>query len=798
MRGSLRFGLFFLGVLVLPMSWGCGGGQTASRPAIPISFSISPSSATLEASGTQQFTASVSSDPFNAGVAWSVSCPGASCGAVSPATAASGVAVTYTAPSVPPLGGLEITVTARSRADKSKAASATVTIPGITVSVTPGSVSLQAGATQQFAANISNDRSNSGVNWSLTQDGSACSPGCGTISPTFSASGSPITYSAPATPLASDLTLAVTATSAALSSATASATLIVRAIHVAVVLSSALLPGGTTQQFTVSVNDDPADGGFTLALTQNGTACAPSACGALSGTTTSPVNYSAPAQVSAPALAALTATSVTDPTKSTTANISLTPGSLAIVPFNLDFGFVPKLETSAPQTLTLSNTGTTVVNITPINLGGQTPWVFEIVSNGCATSLAPLGSCSIAVTFTPDDWVAFTADLFIYDSSVGHSQQVSLSGTGDDSGSFRAALRSVLANVPRVVAPAPTGSSPVGTTVMPLIDSSRDDPYLADGTKRELLVKFWYPASLTQGCKPAPYLSPGVRKVYSDLLGVPLPEVQTHSCLDAPVADGIHPIVVFTPGFTATFTDYTFIMEDLASRGYVVASVDHTYESTAVEFPDGRVIRSNFGSYLGIIRRAHRKALTFAVSVRLRDLEAVADALERLNGEAPGRFFGRLDTTRIALAGHSLGGLTAVLGVEQEPRFRAAIDIDGAVPQGLTTSTVTPVFILAAGRKWWSGDDRHLWNELRGPRFAVNLEGAEHLTPSDALWLAKGAVPAGPMGSERTLAAVRDYIAAFLDTYLRGRPMASLLTGRSSHYPGATVTLQDQPLREVR
>ncbi len=798
MKNLLRLVPYLLLICILPIFGGCGGGQAVSRAAVPISLSISPSSATLEASGTQQFTASVSSDPLNAGVAWSVSCPGASCGTVSPATAANGVAVTYTAPSAPPLSGLAVTVTATSRADKSKSASATVTIPGITVSVTPGSASLQAGATQQFAANISNDPTNSGVNWSLTQDGSTCSPSCGTISPAFSASGGPIIYSAPATPPSSDLTVALTATSVALSSATASATVTVLAIKVSIVPISALLPGGISQQFTVTVGADPTHSGFTLALTENGTACAPTACGTLSSTNTSPVTYTAPAQVSSPVAVNLTATSVADTTKSTSAGISLTVGTLAIVPYSLDFGNVPKFETSLPQTLTLTNTAPSALSITGVQLGGPNPGVFSIKSNDCGTSLAPLSSCTIAVTFTPDDWATFTANLSFTDSSVDSPQQVGLSGTGDDFGSVRAEVRSILANSSRVATPTPTGPSPVGTSVMDLVDSSRDDPYLANGTKRELLVRFWYPASLRQGCMPAPYISPGLRKVYSRLLGIQLPEVRTNSCQNAPVADGFHPVVVFTPGFTAGSTDYTFIFEDLASRGYVVASVDHTYEATAVEFPDGRVIRSIFGSYLGDVRRTNRQALTFAVSVRLRDLETVVDDLERLNAEAGGRFTGKLDTTRVALAGHSLGGLTAMLGVDREPRFRAAINIEGGVPDGLIPSTATPVLILAAGREWWSESDRHLWNELRGPRFAVNLEGSEHVTPSDAVWLAKGAVKAGSMGPDKAVAAIRNYIAAFLDTYLRGRPTNPLLTGSSPDYPDATVTLQDQSLRQRR
>jgi hypothetical protein len=51
------------------------------------------------------------------------------------------------------------------------------------------------------------------------------------------------------------------------------------------------------------------------------------------------------------------------------------------------------------------------------------------------------------------------------------------------------------------------------------------------------------------------------------------------------------------------------------------------------------------------------------------------------------------------------------------------------------------------------------------------------------------------MGPEKTIAAVRNYIAAFLDANLRGKPMDSLLTGPSSEYPDAIVTAQKQPLR---
>jgi hypothetical protein len=106
-----------------------------------------------------------------------------------------------------------------------------------------------------------------------------------------------------------------------------------------------------------------------------------------------------------------------------------------------------------------------------------------------------------------------------------------------------------------------------------------------------------------------------------------------------------------------------------------------------------------------------------------------------------------------------------------------------------------PQFALAAGCELWSDEERQLWGDLRGPRFAVNLRGAEHLTPSDAVWLANGAIKTGTMGPNKTVAAIRNYVAAFLDGHLRGKPTDRLLTGPSPDYPEAVVTTQKQLLR---
>lgn len=403
-------------------------------------------------------------------------------------------------------------------------------------------------------------------------------------------------------------------------------------------------------------------------------------------------------------------------------------------------------------------------------------------------------SCTIGVTFEPSARLGRTANVSVTDASTDSPQQVTLTGTGFTNNKGVASVRSALTGATVIAAPSPTGPYSVGTRVLALTDSMRNDPYLANGTKRELAVRLWYPASLTQDCKPAEYTSPTVWDRFSEFAGIPLPHVTTNSCLNASVTDGMHAVVVFTPGFTGTFTDYTFLFEDLASRGYAVASVAHTYEATAVEIPDRGLVQGLLGSHLDGSWRGDEQIFSFATSVRLQDLTFVLNELQRLNGDGTSPLSSKLDMSRVAIAGHSMGGSTAILAIGAEPRFKAAVVIDGVLAHTLNSSTETPVFLLTAGHEQWSDTERRVWEQLQGPRLIVNLKGAEHVTPSDEVWLAKDVISTGTMGPEKTVAALREYIAAFLDANLLGKPTDPVLTGPSSEYPDAEVITENEPL----
>jgi dienelactone hydrolase len=251
---------------------------------------------------------------------------------------------------------------------------------------------------------------------------------------------------------------------------------------------------------------------------------------------------------------------------------------------------------------------------------------------------------------------------------------------------------------------------------------------------------------------------------------------------------------VFSPGLTGTFTDYTYLMEDLASRGYIALAVDHTYEATAVEFSDGRLVRSLVGSHLGGEVPRDRKTLSSAVDVRLKDLRFVIDQMARLNVRRDSPFLGRFDLSKIVVAGHSLGGLTALLSSQSDPHVKGAILLDPVLPDVLPGATDKPVLLLTADRQQWAANECGLWRNLHGSRFGISLQGSEHVALSDWIWLTKDAVRTGPMGPEKTMSAVRDYVAAFLDANLRGEGTGLSLNGTSPNYPDAKVTARDQSL----
>jgi YVTN family beta-propeller protein len=217
---------------------------TVNVPALTVSLTVT--GVTVVAGNTAPFTATVTNDGANKGVTWTVSCSAAPCGSVSPAATVSGAATVYKAPTTAPAANLIVTLTATSVTDGTKTASATVTIPTITLSVTPSAGTVQGGGTAQFTATVANDAANKGVSWMVS-----CSAApCGSVSPSATASGAATTYTAPSPALPGNLTVTLTATSVTNSAVTASATITIPGVGPAV--SDTIPVGGAPNSVAVN------------------------------------------------------------------------------------------------------------------------------------------------------------------------------------------------------------------------------------------------------------------------------------------------------------------------------------------------------------------------------------------------------------------------------------------------------------------------------------------------------------------------------------------------------------------
>lgn len=232
-----------------------------------------------------------------------------------------------------------------------------------------------------------------------------------------------------------------------------------------------------------------------------------------------------------------------------------------------------------------------------------------------------------------------------------------------------------------VVLPKPSGPYAVGRSLFDWTDHSRQDPYSSSlGKYRELMVWVWYPAASNPGATPAEYI-PSAWAAKLPWRPVTIPSrIRVHAVADAPLAgkDNSYPVLVFSTGFGNLPSDYTSVMEDLASRGNVVLGITNTYSAPIVRFPDGRVAQHlRAASFPRGPIAAVQAAGDRMVKVWAADMRFSLDMLAEMNRDPKSRFYGRLDMQKVGLLGHSFGGAAAAEACAGDPRCRAGIDLDG-------------------------------------------------------------------------------------------------------------------------
>ena len=312
---------------------------------VAVAVTVTPTTATLFASQTQSFSATVTGSG-NTAVTWSIN--PSSAGSIS----SSGL---YTAPSSIP-AGQTVTVIATSVADFTKTATATVTLQPVALTVTPGTASMFRGQAQQFTATVTGN-TNTSVTWSV-------SPSVGSIS----AAG---VYTAPASVPATQ-TVTVKATSVADNTKFATATVTLQPVAVVVAPPTASLFDSQTQQFTATITG-ATDTSVTWTIS-------PSNKGSISASGL----YTAPAPITSAQTVTVTATSVADNTKSATATVTLNSPAAPVI-------------ATQPQNLTVVTGQTGSFSATAIGGGLAYQWQSKASGAGSFTNI----NGALASTYTP-------------------------------------------------------------------------------------------------------------------------------------------------------------------------------------------------------------------------------------------------------------------------------------------------------------------------------------------------------------------------------------------------------------
>jgi hypothetical protein len=345
--------------------------------------------------------------------------------------------------------------------------------------------------------------------------------------------------------------------------------------------------------------------------------------------------------------------------------------------------------------------------------------------------------------------------------------------------------------------PDPTGHQPAGVTTLYLKDTSRSDPWVPSVTYRELMVSLFYPATSANGPKKQ-YMTALESERYLERQNIPnlpldvLSTVRTNAVVEARPAGRRHRLIVLSPGFTNSRATLSSLAEDLASHGYVVAVVDHTYENRATTFPGGRVTGCAACEVDHLPRFWEKLEHSRAADVSF--------VLDRLTGRHAKWRIGKrrgvklINPSRIAMGGHSAGGASAIHAMLADSRIRAGIDIDGSTHVPIADPGLSRPFMFMGSMDFYTpgapgpyDDWENDWQQMSGWKRWIMVTGTVHQSFTDL------GVFAGQLGidigatidANRALAITRAYTRAFFDLHLRRKPQP-LMTAPSPYYPEVT------------
>lgn len=274
--------------------------------------------------------------------------------------------------------------------------------------------------------------------------------------------------------------------------------------------------------------------------------------------------------------------------------------------------------------------------------------------------------------------------------------------------------------------PQPSGKFSIGTRTYELKDENRREIYKdAENEKRRIKYQIWYPADEIEEYEKIKWIDKGIVLTKQLARSMNLPDfilqhtakIDSNSYYKAPMSNSLenYPVVIISHGWKGFREIHTDFAEELASNGFIVISIDHTYGSQMVEFEDGEIAYLNKNA---LPREDNPYKYNYnsrlLVTTYGEDVASVLDDLENLNNMDK-NLKGKLDLEKVGLLGHSTGGGGDVYISLKDERIKALLGLDAwvhPIKSNISKSSLSTPSLFLSSEQWSTEPNYNVLNYL--------------------------------------------------------------------------------------
>ncbi len=351
----------------------------------------------------------------------------------------------------------------------------------------------------------------------------------------------------------------------------------------------------------------------------------------------------------------------------------------------------------------------------------------------------------------------------------------------------------------------PTGKFPIGTKTYVLVDNSRKEIYSGKEEPRKFMAQVWYPgvqpgagmtaaAWMPEAKIVAPAIADYILLPHFFLDHLALAKTSSYEGLQADNQNGPYPVLIFSHGWNGFRQQSTFLMQELASHGYVVIALEHPYGARLTVFPDGSLIPNDPQALpKGKPDAEYEAAGRILVGQWTGDLSYALDYFEGLNQQDPDNILTNLmDMNKVGAFGHSTGGGAAIQFCGVDERCKTGVTLDAFMRpvslDVLNNGTKQP-FLYLFSELWPFARNTQLFDQyyshVSPANHVLTILGADHYDFSDLPALSPLAPQLGlkgPINGVRVQKIIDTYVLAYFDQQLKGINSA-MFDQRQSDYP---------------